>query len=68
MVLNVFLVLGIPTTREVELLGRLDEERPTRLDGFPRRFKERFLPVLAEGIPVVRGKLGPCVLVSAMFE
>jgi hypothetical protein len=69
MVLKVFLGLVIPVNaaREEELV-RLDVERPMRLDGFPRMVEETFLSVLEEGMPVVRGKLGPSALVSAMFE
>jgi hypothetical protein len=65
MVLKVFLAFVILANAEREEgpLGRLSEEGPARLDGFPRMAKERFL-----GIPVVRGKLEPCVAASAIFE
>jgi len=65
MVLKVFLAFVILANaeREEEPLGRLDEEWPARLDGFPRMARERFL-----GIPVVRGKLEPFVAASAIFE
>jgi hypothetical protein len=70
MVLKVFLAPGVPgnAEREEEPLGRLDDEGPPRLDGFPRMPKERLLPLLEEGMPVVRGKLGPFVAASDMFE
>jgi len=64
MVLKVFLAFVILANaeREEEPLRLDDDEGPARLDGFPRMAK-RFL-----GIPVVRGKLEPCVAASVIFE
>jgi len=62
-----FLGLRIPENalREEE---RRDEEALERLDGFCRVTKEGFLPLLGEGIPVVRGKLGRRGVPSDMLE